>query len=167
MASPSTGPLSLRDRHIGAFDETMRLRSTSSSPFCIFSDSQTNAQSEHGSIVPAESLRRRCRLEGSHLRRTRSGYHLAPAHCERTARSRRDVTRVSEGSPSRERRIVSFCSSLKSERDQVDEIAAVYFLMPTKDNIARVAKVRPSFAFVSDPTVISRTSPTACTIRTI
>ena len=23
MASPSTGPLSLRDRHIGAFDETM------------------------------------------------------------------------------------------------------------------------------------------------
>ncbi|CAF0744208.1 unnamed protein product [Adineta ricciae] len=30
--------------------------------------------------------------------------------------------------------------SLKSERDPVDEIAAVYFIMPTKDNINRIAK---------------------------
>ncbi|UJR14602.1 hypothetical protein I4U23_001597 [Adineta vaga] len=30
--------------------------------------------------------------------------------------------------------------SLKSERDPVDEIAAVYFIMPTRDNITRIAK---------------------------
>ncbi|CAF4466268.1 unnamed protein product [Rotaria socialis] len=30
--------------------------------------------------------------------------------------------------------------SLKSDRDPVDEIAAVYFIMPTKDNIARIGK---------------------------
>ena len=33
------------------------------------------------------------------------------------------------------------CSSLKSDRDPVDEIGAVYFIMPTKDNIARIGKV--------------------------
>jgi hypothetical protein len=31
--------------------------------------------------------------------------------------------------------------SLKSDRDPVDEIAAVYFIMPTKDNISRIGKV--------------------------
>jgi hypothetical protein len=34
-----------------------------------------------------------------------------------------------------------FLRSLKSDRDPVDEIAAVYFIMPTKDNIARIGKV--------------------------
>jgi hypothetical protein len=32
--------------------------------------------------------------------------------------------------------------SLKSDRDPVDEIAAVYFIMPTKDNITRIGKVK-------------------------
>lgn len=36
---------------------------------------------------------------------------------------------------------VAVCRSLKSDRDPVDEIAAVYFIMPTSDNIARIGKV--------------------------
>ena len=36
---------------------------------------------------------------------------------------------------------VNFHRSLKSDRDPVDEIAAVYFIMPTKDNITRIGKV--------------------------
>jgi len=32
-------------------------------------------------------------------------------------------------------------SSLKSDRTPVEEIAAVYFVMPTKDNISRIGKV--------------------------
>jgi hypothetical protein len=35
-----------------------------------------------------------------------------------------------------------FHRSLKSERDPVDEIAAVYFIMPTKDNISPLGKVK-------------------------
>lgn len=45
-----------------------------------------------------------------------------------------------------------FCSSLKSDRDPVDEIAAVYFLMPTEENITRVAKVESSSSATEETT---------------
>ena len=33
-------------------------------------------------------------------------------------------------------------SALQSDRDPVDEIPAVYFIMPTKENISRIRKVK-------------------------
>jgi hypothetical protein len=103
MASPSIGPLSLRDRHIATLKQMLNLNTAPSSvlkPSGVDLAWKVLIYDELGQDIISPLL---------------------------TVKELRDLG-------------VTLHVSLKSDRDPVDEIAAVYFIMPTKDNIARIGK---------------------------
>ncbi|CAF5133222.1 unnamed protein product [Rotaria magnacalcarata] len=103
MASATSGPLSLRDRHIATLKQMLNLNTASLS---LMKSTGTDLAWK---VLIYDEL-------GQDI--------ISPLL---TVKELRDLG-------------VTLHVSLKSDRDPVDEIAAVYFIMPTKDNIARIGK---------------------------
>ncbi|CAF3188904.1 unnamed protein product, partial [Rotaria socialis] len=103
MATATSGPLSLRDRHIATLKQMLNLNTSSLS---LMKSTGTDLAWK---VLIYDEL-------GQDI--------ISPLL---TVKELRDLG-------------VTLHVSLKSDRDPVDEIAAVYFIMPTKDNIARIGK---------------------------